>query len=199
MKATPYAPPAKCSGADFGERRSVTVLLFGHTADHRHNSRPKRLRKVWPSLNHRFQLGILRQGVPCNCPRFCPPRTIRILLFSRGIVANRIGLEIRCRATALLLTIPLNILAICVILRRIVGSVLSARLPWQVTRKHAAYDSIELNRRWTPLWGLDRGGWPRSVRYACGLVRGERRFRCCGQAEFGCGNVAERLRIANVS
>ena len=33
--------------------------------------------------------------------------------------------------------------------------------PRQPTRKHTAYDRLELNRRKTPLWGLDRGGFLR--------------------------------------
>jgi hypothetical protein len=37
--------------------------------------------------------------------------------------------------------------------------VLSETRPREPTRKHAAYDSLELNRRWTPLWGMDCGGW----------------------------------------
>ena len=45
---------------------------------------------------------------------------------------------------------------------------LSEILPREQTRKHAVYDSVELNRRWTPLWGFDRGGLVQVRRYVPG-------------------------------
>ena len=62
------------------------------------------------------------------------------------------------------------------IVLRIVCGVLSAGGTDERARKHTAYDSNELNRRWTRLWRLNGDGLLRPVRQCGGDGRNINRF-----------------------